>query len=453
LHNPTVGGNIVSSGFALTHLGDKTLVPTNLTFIDGTRSIKTGQGVVYNVNIQHEYVVLTLDFHIFDDTGFDVLIGHPLETFFYDASNIGELDVMIGRNKFSIPFSRARNSIAEPPCSSMPKEIMSVMPFETPETSLENNSNFFIEEEDDTGEILELPKEEVPTPPPVELKTLPEGLRYAFLHGDKNTPIIISDKLSDDETSRLIAILEKRRSVFRYSLQDLKGVSPTLCTHRIPIDPASSPTREPQRRLNNVMREVVKKEVLKLFHAGIIYPIPDSDWVSPVQVVPKKGGMTVVKNAKNELIPQCTVTGWRMCIDYRKHNTATKKDHFPLPFIDEMLEQLAKHSYFCFLDGYSGYHQIPIHPDDQRKTTFTCPYGTYAYRRMSFGLCNAPASFQRCMMSIFSEMIEEIMEVFMDDFSVYGKTFDHCLENLDKLLQRCQEKDLVLNWEKCHFMV
>jgi len=102
-------------------------------------------------------------------------------------------------------------------------------------------------------------------------------------------------------------------------------------------------------------------------------------------------------------------------------STATKKDHFPLPFIDEMLERLASHFFFCFLDGYSGYHQIPIHPDDHSKTTFTCPYGTYAYRRMSFGLYNAPASFQRCMMSIFSDMIEKIMDVFMDDFSVYGK--------------------------------
>ena len=134
------------------------------------------------------------------------------------------------------------------------------------------------------------------------------------------------------------------------------------------------------RRLNNAMREVVKKEVLKLLDAGIIYLVPLSEWVSPVQVVPKKGGMTVVENSKNELIPQRTITEWRMCIDYRKLNKATKKDHFPLPFIDEMLERLAKHSYFCFLDGYSGYHQIPIHPKDQSKTTFTCPYGTYAYR-------------------------------------------------------------------------
>jgi hypothetical protein len=126
-----------------------------------------------------------------------------------------------------------------------------------------------------------------------------------------------------------------------------------------------------------------------------------------------------------------------MCIDYKKLNKATKKDHFPLPFIDETLEQPTNHS-FCFLDGYSGYHHIPIHPNDQNKTTFTCPYGTYAYRRMSFGLCNAPTSFQRCTMSIFSDMIEEIKEVFMDDFSVYGKTFDDCLKNLDKVLQRCK---------------
>jgi hypothetical protein len=245
--------------------------------------------------------------------------------------------------------------------------------------------------------------------------------------------VIISDKLTQEQTFCLMAVLEKHRSAFGYSLQDLKRISPALCTHRIPTDPTVPPSIETQHRLNNAMREVVKKEVLKLLHAGIIYPVPHSEWVSPVQVMPKKRGMTVVKNEKNELIPQRTVIGWRMCIDYRKLNKATKKNHFLLPFINEMLEQLADHSFFCFLDEYSGYHQIPIHPDDQSKTTFTCPYGTYAYRRMSFGLCNAPASFQRCMMSIFSEMIEEIMEVFMDEFSVYGKTFDDCLANLDRV--------------------
>jgi hypothetical protein len=183
-----------------------------------------------------------------------------------------------------------------------------------------------------------------------------------------------------------------------------------------------------QRRLTHATQEVVKKEVIKLLDAGIIYPVPHSEWVRSVHCVPKKGGLTVVKNEKNKLMPQRTVTGWRMCINYRKLNKATKKDHFPLPFIDEMLERLANHAYFCFLDGYSGFMHIPIHPDDQHKTMFTCPYGTFAYRRMPFGLCNAPASFQRCMMTVFSEFIEEIVKVFMDDFSVYGKMFMDCLE-------------------------
>jgi hypothetical protein len=118
------------------------------------------------------------------------------------------------------------------------------------------------------------------------------------------------------------------------------------------------------------MREVVKNEVLKLLKAGVIYLVSDSECVSPVQVVPKKGGITVIRNKKNELIPQRTITSWRMCIDYQKLNKATRKDHFSLPFIDEMLERLANHS-FCYLDGYSGYHHITIHLDDQSKTTFT----------------------------------------------------------------------------------
>jgi hypothetical protein len=141
------------------------------------------------------------------------------------------------------------------------------------------------------------------------------------------------------------------------------------------------------------MREVVKKEVLKLLQPRVIYLVFDSAWVSPVQVVPKKGEMIVIRNEKNELIPQRTITGWQMSIDYQKLNKATWKDHSPLPFINEMLERLANHSFFCYLAGYSSYHQITIHPDDQSKTTFTCPYGTFTYRRMSFGLCHAPASF------------------------------------------------------------
>jgi hypothetical protein len=238
----------------------------------------------------------------------------------------------------------------------------------------------FIEEEEELAEPIELDPFEVPSQPSIELKPLPCSLRYVFLNNNRETPVIISDKLSQEETYRLVTVLERHKSAIGYSLHDLKGISPDLCTYYSPMDPDSSPSREPQWRLNNAMREVVKKEVLKLLHTEIIYPVPHSEWVSPVQVVPKKGGMTVVRNDKNELIPHCTIIGWRMCIDYQKLNKATKKDHFPLPFIDEILEWLAKHSFFCFLDGYSKYHQIPIHPNDQSKTTFTCPYGTYAYR-------------------------------------------------------------------------
>ncbi|GJV94810.1 reverse transcriptase domain-containing protein [Tanacetum coccineum] len=212
------------------------------------------------------------------------------------------------------------------------------------------------------------------------------------------------------------------------------------------------PTVQSQRRVNLKIHEVIKKKVIKLLDAGMIYPISNSPWVSPVYCVPKKGGITVVANEDNELIPTRLVTGWRVCIDYRKLNEATRKDHFPLPFMDQMLERLAGNEFYCFLDGFSGYFQIPIDPQDQEKTTFTCPYGTFAYRRMPFGLCNAPGTFQRCMMAIFHDMIKKTMEVFMDDFSVFGDSFDSCLSNLEKMLKRCEDTNLVLNWEKCHFM-
>jgi len=118
-----------------------------------------------------------------------------------------------------------------------------------------------------------------------------------------------------------------------------------------------------------------------------------------------------------------------------------------------MVERFSGHEYYCFLDGYSGYNQVPLDPKDQEKTTFTCPFGTFAYRRMRFGLCNAPATFQQYMISIFSDMVEHFLEIFMDDFSVFNSTFEECLHHLTLVLERCKEKNLVLNWEKCHFMV
>jgi hypothetical protein len=212
------------------------------------------------------------------------------------------------------------------------------------------------------AKFWDLEQEVKPGTSSVELKQLPLGLQYVFLNGDRETLVIISEKLSNDETQRLVATLEKYQLVIGYSLKDLKGISLSLCTHCIPMEQDHKPVCEHQQRLNNVMREVVK-EVLKLLKARVIYPISDSEWICPVQVVLKKGGMTVIHNEKNELIPQRTIIGWQMCIDYQKLNKATWKDHFPLLFIGEMLERLTNHS-FCYLDGYSGCHQISIHPDD-----------------------------------------------------------------------------------------
>ncbi|RDX82438.1 Retrovirus-related Pol polyprotein from transposon 17.6, partial [Mucuna pruriens] len=213
------------------------------------------------------------------------------------------------------------------------------------------------------------------------------------------------------------------------------------------------PIRQQQRRLNPTILDVVKKEVTKLLAAGIIYLISDSQWVSPVQVVPKKSGMIVMKNQQDELVPTRIQNNWRVCIDYRRLNQATCKDHFPLPFIDQVLEKLSGKSHYCFLDGFSGYMQIHIAPKDQHKTTFTFLFGTFSYTRMPFGLCNAPSTFQRCMTSIFSNLLQDCIEVFMDDFMVYADSFETCLSNLSKVLKRCINTNLVLNFEKCHFMV
>ncbi|GKB00189.1 reverse transcriptase domain-containing protein, partial [Tanacetum coccineum] len=244
-------------------------------------------------------------------------------------------------------------------------------------------------------------------PPEFELKDLPPHLEYAFLEGDDKLPIIIAKDLSIEEKAALIKVLKSRKRAVAWKLSDIKGINPKFYTHKILMEDDYKPEVQHQRWVNPKIHDVIKKEVEKLLDAGLIYPISDSPWVSPVHCVPKKGGFTIVANDENELIPTRLVTGWR----------------------------------------------IPIDPKDQEKTTFTYPYGMFAYRRMHFGLCNAPGTFQRCMMAIFHDMIEKTMEVFMDDFSVFGDSFSTCLSHLDKMLKQCEDTNLVLNWEKSHFMV
>ena len=277
------------------------------------------------------------------------------------------------------------------------------------------------------------------------LKELLEHLKYVLLQLEKGKPVIISTGLTKLEEQNLLETLIKYKEALAWFIEYLKGISLSVYMHKILLEENARTSIEHQRRLNPVMKEVVRKEVLKWLNTSFIYAISDNPWVRLVHVVPKKGGCIVIKNEKNELIPTRTVTGWRVCIDYRKLNIATRKDHYPLPFINQMLDRLTRHSNYCFLDGYSGYNEIAIALEDQEKSTFTCPYGTSAFRRMSFGLCNALSTFQRCMMSIFSNLVEEVMEIFMDDFLVYGSNFEDCLRNLETVLLRCQENNLALN--------
>nr|GEV46078.1 DNA-directed DNA polymerase [Tanacetum cinerariifolium] len=232
---------------------------------------------------------------------------------------------------------------------------------------------------DSEGDILLLEEflNDDPSSPPLP----PQELK-----GDDKLPVIIAKDLKDDEKTALIKVLKSHKQALAWQLSDIKGIDPEFRTHKILMEDDFKPAVQHQRR------------------------------ISLVHCVPKKGGFTVVENEENELIPIRLVTGWRVCIDYQKLNDATRKDHFSLPFMDQMLERLARNEYYCFLDGFSG-------------------------------------TFQRCMMAIFHDMIKKTMEVFMADFSVFGNSFKTCLFHLDKMLKRCEDTSLCLNWEKSHFMV
>nr|GEX72738.1 reverse transcriptase domain-containing protein [Tanacetum cinerariifolium] len=180
-------------------------------------------------------------------------------------------------------------------------------------------------------------KSSVDEPLAVELKALPPHLEYAFLKGNDKLPVIIAKDLSVKEKTALLTVLKSHKRAITWKLSDIKGINPEFCTHKILMEEDFTPVIQQQRRVNPKIHNVIKQEVIKLLDAGLIYPISDSPWVSPVHCVPKKGGLIVVENEDNELIPTRLVTGWRVCIDYRKLNEATRKDHFPLPFMDQML--------------------------------------------------------------------------------------------------------------------
>nr|GEV45493.1 reverse transcriptase domain-containing protein [Tanacetum cinerariifolium] len=280
------------------------------------------------------------------------------------------------------------------------EEVDAFLALEDDATSREVDHSYV----DTEGDILLLEaflNDDPSYPLPIKEITCPK-----FEKNLKFLPVIISKDLSVEEKTALITVLKLHKRAIAWKLSDIKGIDLEFCTHKILMEEVFEPAVHHQRRVNSKIHNVIKQEVFKLLNAGIIYMISDSPSVSPVDCVPKKVGFTVVENEENKLILTRLVTGWRICIDYH-----------------------------------------------QEKTTFTCPYGTFAYRRMPFGLCNAPGTFQRCMMAIFHDMIEKTMEVFIDDSSVFRNSFQTCLSHLEKMLKRCEDTNLCLNWEKSHFMV
>ncbi|KAL4308125.1 hypothetical protein GQ457_01G012990 [Hibiscus cannabinus] len=270
---------------------------------------------------------------------------------------------------------------------------------------------------------------------PEECQTISAISKFNFEVEDVNLDKIFAEaskikeaEFEDDEPQKekqLINMLAKHKKAIGWMIVDIKGTGPTICSHKILLEEGHNNSIEAQRRLNPAMKQVVMKEIIKWLDAGIIFPISDSAWVSPVQCVPKKRGMNVVSNEKNELIPTRTVTGWGVCMDYRKLNKATRKDHFPLPFIAKCLIVLQENLFIVFL---------MVTQDVVR-------------------IVQCSSNLSKVYDGNFSDMVEDFMEIFMDDFSVFGDNFDTCLNNLEKVLTRCEETDLVLNWEKCHFMV
>nr|GEU37395.1 DNA-directed DNA polymerase [Tanacetum cinerariifolium] len=431
------------------------LTPTRMTLELADRSITRPKGVAEDVFVKVRNFYFPTDFVVVDfeaDPRVPLILGRSfLRTSRSLIDVYGEKITLRYNHKSSNPTLVYDPSISENDFSKEP-----IVKSSSPTITTFGESDFFLEEIEDflnvdsiptgienfvydpEGDILflekllnedpfQLPlmdlklaeetkaKSSIEEPPELEQKELPTHLEYALLEESNKLPVTIAKDLKDVEKEALINVLKSHKQVIAWKISDIKGIDPRFYTHKILMEDDYKPAVQSQRRVNPKIYDIIKKEVIKLLDAGMIYPISDSPWVSPIHCVPKKGGMTVVSNENTELIQTRLVTGWRVCIDYRKLNDANRKDNFLLPFMDQMLERSAGNEFHCFLDGFQG-------------------------------------TFQRCMMSIFHDMIEKTMEVFMDDFWVFWDSFSSCLTNLDKMLNRCEETNLVLNWEKCHFM-
>jgi hypothetical protein len=393
-------------------LGLGELKPTTMTLQLADRSVKVPWGIIEDVLIKVDKFYFPVDFIVLDrepvqviGTEIPVILGLPFLATANALINCrsGVMKISFGNMTVELNIFHIRKQPLDYDQMNQVCLIEEILDEVIDESSIEDpleaclaqfgedlDLDKLMEQAEallETAPLESKEKKETAIPDPLkkELKPLPDSLKYKFLGPAESLPVIIASDLIDAQEEELLGVLREHKEAIGWTIEDIKGISPSLVMHKIHLEEDSKPSREPQRRLNPAMQEVVRAEVIKLLDAGIIYPISDSKWVSPIHVVPKRAGLTVVKNQDNELVPTRVQSGWRVCIDYRKLNAATRKDHFPLPFIDQMVERLAGHKYYCFLDGYSGYNQVPVDPEDQEKTTFTweecLPHVEFAYNR------------------------------------------------------------------------
>jgi len=269
-----------------------------------------------------------------------------------------------------------------------------------------------------------------------EIKPHEEILETVNLGEDGEEKYVkIGVSLTKGMQERLYSLLREFKDVFAWSYQDMPGLDPDIVQHKLPLKSECSPIKQRLRRMKPEMALKIKEEVEKQFNAGFLAVAKYPQWVANVVLVPKKDGKV------------------RMCVDYRDLNRASPKDDFPLPHIDTLVDNTATSSLYSFMDGFFGYNQIKMAPEDMEKTTFITLWGTFCYKVMSFGLKNVGATYQRAMVTLFHDMMHKEIEVYVDDMIAKSKSEEEHLANLRKLFERLRKFKLRLNPAKCTFGV
>src|SRR3954468_4376190 len=298
--------------------------------------------------------------------------------------------------------------------------------------ALANQSEEGDEEEDELPEELSrlMDKESKSMPPPQE------AIEIINLGTDEEPKNIkIGATLNEDVKTTLIKLLHENVEIFAWSYRDMPGLDTDIVVHRLPLKEGCAPVRQKRRRVRPDMDNKIREEVLKQFDAGFLAVVDYPPWIANIVPVPKKDGKV------------------RMCVDYRDLNKASSKDDFPLPHIDVLVDNTAQCKVFSFMDGFSGYNQIKMAPEDMEKTSFITPWGTFCYKVMPFGLRNAGATYQRAMVTLFHDMIHKEVEVYVDDMIAKSCTKEEHLTHLQKLFERLRKYKLRLNPNKCTFGV